>query len=121
MLSQVVIIGLLSIVVNQFALIIIVTHTYIVYMHVVGTTLYFSFHSQTFMTRPQTSVPEHPTRLEDPSNTEDGVLCVAKVLSNVQQARVDIELECALAEAQEHYTDLGKLLHSAETSNNYEE
>ncbi len=47
---------------------------------------------------------------------EDGVSSVARVLSDVQQARADLELHCALAEAQEEYTDLGKLLQSSEGS-----
>ncbi len=63
------------------------------------------------VTRPLLHDPPQSVRLE-----EDGVWSVAKVLSDVQQARADIDLQCALTEAQEQYTDLGELLQSMEYS-----
>lgn len=61
------------------------------------------------------SVPAH---LPPGEQQEDTVSDVARVLSDVQQARVDLELRCALTEAQEECSDLGQLLQS---SNNSEE
>ncbi len=63
------------------------------------------------VTGPLLHDPPQSVRLE-----EDDVLSVAKVLSDVQQTRADIDLQCALTEAQEQYTDLGKLLQSMEDS-----
>ncbi len=59
-----------------------------------------------FLTQP---APDPPlTSMEQ----EDAVSGVSRVLSDVQQARADLELQCALTEAEEEYTDMSKLLQS---------
>ena len=51
----------------------------------------------------------------------DVVSNVSNVLRDVQMARKNLELQCALAETEEHYTDMGRLLQSLEMTSNVNE
>lgn len=86
-------------------------------------TLCFQTHTLPPLQRPSESDPLNQNSVFDVVGRKEKESCepdilwqVSKVLSDVQLARQDWELQCALAETEENHTDMGRLLQSLEAT-----